>query len=72
VYISHTKPTLWLNDGFRLLIHNADLIQFVIDFAHKYTMADYEIKELVKAMISFQNQQDPKLPIASALKSFTH
>jgi hypothetical protein len=35
-------------------------------------MAGHEIKKLVKAMISFQNQQDPKLSIASAFKSFTH
>jgi hypothetical protein len=56
----------------RPLIHNADLIQFVIDFAHKYTMADHEIKKLAKTMISFRHQQDPKLPIASAFKSIFH
>jgi hypothetical protein len=35
-------------------------------------MTDHEIKKQVKMMINFQNQQDPKLPIASAFKSSTH
>ena len=38
LYISHAKPTLWLDCGFRLYIHSVNTLPKMIDCLNKYTI----------------------------------